>query len=152
VGLLDELISALPEDLVITDPDLLAGYQRDEADLCAYGLPVAVVRPRETAQVAAVVKLAARHGVPVVAQGARTGLAGAANALDGSIVVSFTGMDRIMEIDPVNRIAVVQPGVVNANRIGPSPTTACGTHLIPARGSRPPSAATRPPTPAACAA
>jgi glycolate dehydrogenase FAD-linked subunit len=115
VGLLDELISALPEDLVITDPDLLAGYQRDEADLCAYGLPVAVVRPRETAQVAAVVKLAARHGVPVVAQGARTGLAGAANALDGSIVVSFTGMDRIMEIDPVNRIAVVQPGVVNAN-------------------------------------
>jgi glycolate oxidase len=114
MGLLDELHAVLPEDLVLTDPDLLAGYQRDEADLCGYGLPVAVVRPRETAQVAAAVTVAARHRVPVVAQGARTGLAGAANALDGSLVISFTGMDRILEIDPVNRIAVVQPGVVNA--------------------------------------
>jgi len=115
MGLLDELLGVLPEDLVITDPELLAGYQRDEADLCAYGQPAAVVRPRTTAQVAAVVQVAARHRVPVVAQGARTGLAGAANALDGSIVISFTGMAQILEIDPVNRIAVVQPGVVNAD-------------------------------------
>jgi glycolate oxidase len=115
MGLLDDLHAALPEDLVLTDPDLLAGYQRDEADLCAYGLPLAVVRPRETAHVAAAVTVAARRRVPVVAQGARTGLAGAANAVDGSIVISFTGMDRILEIDPVNRIAVVQPGVVNAH-------------------------------------
>jgi glycolate oxidase len=112
---MDDLHAVLPEDVLITDPDLLAGYQRDEADLCAYGLPVAVLRPRETAQVVAAVRVAARHLVPVVAQGARTGLAGAANALDGSIVISFTGMDRILEVDPVNRIAVVQPGVVNAH-------------------------------------
>jgi glycolate oxidase len=114
-GLVDELRGVLPEDLVITDPQLLAGYQRDEADLCAYGQPAAVVRPRTTAQVAAVVKVAARRRVPLVAQGARTGITGGANALDGSIVVSFTGMDRILEIDPVNRLAVVQPGVVNAD-------------------------------------
>jgi glycolate oxidase len=115
VGLIDDLLGVLPEDLVTTDPDLLAGYQRDEADLCAYGRPAAVVRPRETAHVRAALAVAARHRVPVVAQGARTGLAGAANALDGSVVVSFTGMNRILEVDPVDRIAVVQPGVVNAD-------------------------------------
>ena len=50
----------------------------------------------------------------MVPQGARTGLAGAANAVDGAVVLSTAAMDRILEIDPVNRIAVVQPGVVNA--------------------------------------
>ena len=52
--------------------------------------------------------------VPVVPQGARTGLSGAANAIDGCIVLSLAAMDRILEIDPVDRIAVVEPGVVNA--------------------------------------
>jgi glycolate oxidase len=112
--LLHELRAALGESAVLTDPDLLRGYQRDEADLCAAGTPVAVVRPRSTADVVAVVRAAAAHGVPVVPQGARTGLAGAANAVDGAIVLSMTGMAEILKIDPVNRIAVVQPGVVNA--------------------------------------
>jgi glycolate oxidase len=53
--------------------------------------------------------------VPVVPQGARTGLTGAANAVDGAIVLSTLAMDRIIEVDPVNRIAVTQPGVVNAH-------------------------------------
>ncbi|GAA3493553.1 hypothetical protein GCM10019016_006520 [Streptomyces prasinosporus] len=48
--------------------------------------------------------------VPVVPQGARTGLSGAANATDGCIVLSLTRMDRILEISPVDRIAVVEPG------------------------------------------
>ncbi|MGH3683291.1 MAG: FAD-binding oxidoreductase, partial [Natronosporangium sp.] len=67
-----------------------------------------------TEQVAAAVRIAAAHRVPVVPQGARTGLAGGANAIAGALVLSLTGMDRILEIDPANRIAVVQPGVVNA--------------------------------------
>jgi len=112
--LLDELRAALPEHAVLTDPDLLRGYQRDEADLCAAGMPAVVVRPRSTADVVTVVRMAAAYGVPVVPQGARTGLAGAANAVDGSVVLSMTAMDEIIEIDPVSRIAVVQPGVVNA--------------------------------------
>ncbi len=99
---------------VLTDPDLLRGHQRDEADLCAAGLPAVVVRPRTTADVISVVRTAAAHGVPVVPQGARTGLAGAANAIDGAVVLSTIAMDQILEVDPVNRIAVVQPGVVNA--------------------------------------
>ncbi|MEV1285898.1 FAD-linked oxidase C-terminal domain-containing protein [Micromonospora sp. NPDC049679] len=112
--LFEELRAALPEGAVLTDPDLLRGHQRDEADLCAAGMPAVVVRPRTTAEVVAVVRAAAARGIPVVPQGARTGLAGAANAVDGAIVVSMTAMDEIVEIDPVNRIAVVQPGVVNA--------------------------------------
>ncbi len=110
----EDLLAVLPADRVVTDPDLLAGHRRDEADLCTAGTPVALVRPRDTAEVAATVKVAAAHGVPVVPQGARTGLTGAANAVDGAIVVSLTALDRILEIDAGERIAVVQPGVVNA--------------------------------------
>ena len=113
--LIAELRAALPEGTVLSDPDLLATYQRDEADLCPAGKPAVVVRPRSTEEVVTVVKIAAARGVPLVPQGARTGLAGAANAVDGAIVVSLTAMDRILEIDPINRIAVVQPGVINAD-------------------------------------
>jgi glycolate oxidase len=116
--MISELTAALPADSVVTDPDLLRSYQRDEADLCPYGMPAAVVRPRETAQVAAAVTIAARYGVPVVPQGARTGLAGGANAVDGALVLSLTAMDRIVSIDDTNRMAVVQPGVVNAALAG----------------------------------
>ncbi|MEQ4302580.1 FAD-linked oxidase C-terminal domain-containing protein [Plantactinospora sp. B6F1] len=112
--LLDDLRAALGESAVLTDPDLLRGHQRDEADLCAAGTPAVVVRPRTTGEVVAVVRAAAAHGVPVVPQGARTGLAGAANAVDGAVLLSTALMDEIREVDPVNRIAVVQPGVVNA--------------------------------------
>ncbi|MFC7550831.1 FAD-binding oxidoreductase [Plantactinospora sp. GCM10030261] len=112
--LIEDLRAALGETAVITDPDLLLGHQRDEADLCPAGVPAVVVRPRSTADVESAVRLAARHRVPVVPQGARTGLAGAANAVDGALVLSTTAMAEIVEVDRVNRIAVVQPGVVNA--------------------------------------
>lgn len=114
MDLVAELLAALPDGTVLTDPDLLRGHRHDEAHLCESGPPAAVVRPRETAQVATAVRIAAAHRVPVVPQGARTGLAGGANAVDGALVLSLAGMDRIVEIDPTNRIAVVQPGVVNA--------------------------------------
>jgi glycolate oxidase len=114
VQLIDDLRRVLPAAAVLTDPDLLGGHRHDEAHLCAAGTPAVVVRPRDTDQVAAAVRVAAAHRAPVVPQGARTGLAGGANALDGAVVLSLTAMDRIVEIDPVNRIAVVQAGVVNA--------------------------------------
>ena len=113
-GVVAELRAALPDGAVLTDPDLLASYRHDEADFCEAGTPAVVVRPRTTQEVAEVVRVAARHRVPVVAQGARTGLAGAANAVEGGIVLVTTAMDQILAIDPVNRTAVVQPGVVNA--------------------------------------
>jgi glycolate oxidase len=109
--ILTELAAVTP---VTTDSDVLSSHRRDEADMCDAGAPLALVRPRSTAEVTAIVKIAAAHHVPVVPQGARTGLAGAANASDGAIIMSLTAMDKIIEIDRVNRIAVVQPGVVNA--------------------------------------
>jgi glycolate oxidase len=111
---LDDLRAALPGGAVLTDPDVLRTYLRDEADLCDHGTPAALVRPRSTAEVVAVVRCAGRHRAPVVPQGARTGLAGGANAVDGAILLSLTAMDRILEVDPVNHLAVVEPGVVNA--------------------------------------
>jgi glycolate oxidase len=109
---LAELRAACPD--VLTDPDLLVTYQRDEADMCDSAPPLAVARPRSTDEVAALVAVAARHRIPVVPQGARTGLAGGANASAGALVVSLAGMTSILEIDPANRIAVVQAGVINS--------------------------------------
>lgn len=65
-------------------------------------------------QVQHVLRTATALRVPVVPQGARTGLSGGANASDGCIVLSLVKMDRILEISAVDRIAVVEPGVVNA--------------------------------------
>ncbi|QNE79674.1 FAD-binding protein (plasmid) [Streptomyces finlayi] len=110
-----DLRAALPApDSVLTDPDLLLAGSRDMADLCPAGVPLAIVRPRDTAEVSATVRIAAAHGVPVVPQGARTGLAGGANAVDGSIVISLIRLTQI-SVDTTARLAVVGAGVVNAD-------------------------------------
>ncbi len=75
--------------------------------------PDAVVFPRSTAQVAEVVRLCARHGVPVVARGAGTSLAGGCLPVGGGVVVVLTRMREIHEIDLRNRFAVVEAGVLN---------------------------------------
>ncbi|MFI1941128.1 FAD-binding oxidoreductase [Streptomyces purpureus] len=110
----DRLRAGLPAEALITDPDVTASYAHDMASFCAAGTPAVVVLPRTVEQVQHVMRTATALRVPVVPQGARTGLSGAANASDGCIVLSLTKMDRILEISPVDRIAVVEPGVVNA--------------------------------------
>lgn len=112
--LLDRLRAGLPAEALITDPDVTASYGNDMASFCAAGTPAVVVLPRTVEQVQHVMRTASALRVPVVPQGARTGLSGAANASDDCIVLSLTKMDRILEISPVDRIAVVEPGVVNA--------------------------------------
>jgi glycolate oxidase len=111
---LDELLVALPADAVVLDPTTLDNHRRDRADLCPAGAPLALVRPRRTDQVQAVMRWATRHRVPVVPQGARTGLSGGANAIEGCLLLSLARMDAIIEIDPLDQVAVVEPGVVNA--------------------------------------
>ncbi|MYV45345.1 FAD-linked oxidase C-terminal domain-containing protein [Streptomyces sp. SID2888] len=113
-NLLDRLRAGLPAEAVLTDPDVTASYANDMASFCAAGAPAVVVLPRTVEQVQHIMRTATELRVPVVPQGARTGLSGAANASDGCIVLSLTRMDRILEINPVDRIAVVEPGVVNA--------------------------------------
>jgi glycolate oxidase len=108
-----ELREALGADGVLLDPDVTAAYARDQAMLVDAGVPAAVVLPRTTDEVVAVMQVASRHGVPVVPRGAGSGLAGAANAVDGCITLVLTRMDAVLEVAPADRLAVVQPGVVN---------------------------------------
>ncbi|HLU34368.1 MAG TPA: FAD-linked oxidase C-terminal domain-containing protein [Thermomicrobiales bacterium] len=75
--------------------------------------PMAAVLPTTTEQVAAIVRVAKRAGVPIVARGAGTGLSGGAVAQQGGIIVSMTRMERVIEVDPIDRIALVEPGVIN---------------------------------------
>ncbi|MFI8005322.1 FAD-binding oxidoreductase [Streptomyces sp. NPDC086010] len=113
-ALLERLRAGLPAEALITDPDVTASYAHDMASFCEAGSPAVVVLPRTVEEVQHVMRTATALRVPVVPQGARTGLSGAANASDGCIVLSLVKMDRILEISPVDRIAVVEPGVVNA--------------------------------------
>ncbi|MFE0640424.1 FAD-binding oxidoreductase [Streptomyces sp. NPDC058877] len=108
------LLAGLPAEALLTDPDVTTSYARDMASFCAAGTPAVVVLPRTVEQVQHVMRTATELRVPVVPQGARTGLSGGANASDGCIVLSLVKMDRVLEVDPVDRIAVVEPGVVNA--------------------------------------
>lgn len=111
---IEELAAGLPGGAVITDGAVAGAYASDMAGFSEAGTPLAVVLARTVEDVQHVLRTASAHDVPVVPQGARTGLSGGANAVDGCIVLSLAKMDRILEIDPVERIAVVEPGVVNA--------------------------------------
>jgi glycolate dehydrogenase FAD-linked subunit len=92
-----------PEDLTLYEYD--ASVEKARPDL--------VVFPRSTDEVVRIVKIASRHGVPLVGRGAGTGLSGGAIPVKGGVIVSFARMDRILEIDLENERAVVEPGVVN---------------------------------------
>ena len=109
------LREGLPEHVLVSDPDIARSYARDMAGLCDAGLPAVVVLAENTEHVRHVMRVATRLRIPVVPQGARTGLSGGANAGDGWIVLSLVRMNRILDIDPVDRVAVVEPGVVNAD-------------------------------------
>jgi glycolate oxidase len=109
--LVQELIQATNEEAVLWRPEDLMLYEYDA--LSSRRPPEAVVFPATTQQVAAVVKVAARHHCPVIARGAGTGLSGGAVALEGGVVVSLARMNQILEIDLENQRARVQPGVVN---------------------------------------
>src|SRR5688572_3943080 len=98
---------------VITDPDRLVVYESD--GLTAYRVaPAAVALPGSTDEVAAVVALLHGEGIPVVPRGAGTGLSGGALPIPDGVVVGTARMNRILSIEPVDRLARVQPGVINA--------------------------------------
>ncbi|GAA2666686.1 MULTISPECIES: FAD-binding oxidoreductase [Actinosynnema] len=111
--LLAELRTAVGPAAVLTDTDVTSAYERDMMPLAPHGSPLAVVLPSTAEQVRDVVRACAAAGVPIVPRGAGSGLSGAANALPGCVVLVTTRMNAIVEIDPANRLAVVEPGVVN---------------------------------------
>ena len=92
-----------PEDLLVFEYD----------GTIDRGRPSVVVHPRTAEQVAAIVRLARAHDLPLVPRGAGTGLSGGALATEGGILMPLTRMNRILELDLDNRIAVVEPGLVN---------------------------------------
>lgn len=97
------------------------GVLRDECDLLVYerdasllrGTPLVILQPTKTKQVAEILKLANQTKTPVVARGAGTGLTGGAVPIRESIVIDFSRMNRILEIDENNFTALVEPGVVH---------------------------------------
>ena len=110
---LADLITGLPDGTVVTDPAVTEGYRQDRAFDPSAGRPLAVVRPRCTDEVQAVLRWAGANRVPVVTRGAGSGLSGGATALDNGIVLSTEKM-RDITVDPVTRTAVCQPGLFNA--------------------------------------
>jgi glycolate oxidase subunit GlcD len=103
----------LGKDAVLTDADVTDGYARDMMPLAPVGKPLAVVLPVDVAGVQATVRACADAKVPIVPRGAGSGLSGAANAIDGCVMLVLTKLNEIIEIDAGNRLAVVQPGVIN---------------------------------------
>ncbi|MGD0116352.1 MAG: FAD-linked oxidase C-terminal domain-containing protein [Dehalococcoidia bacterium] len=98
-----EYVLVAPSDLLVYEYD--ATIER--------GLPDAVVLPATTEEVAAVVRLAAERRIPIVPRGSGTGLSGGSVPSQGGIALVLTRMNHILELDPVNRIAVVEAGVIN---------------------------------------
>ncbi|MGI8677401.1 MAG: FAD-binding oxidoreductase [Jatrophihabitans sp.] len=110
---LDSLVDALPAGVVLTDVDGLDKYRWDRALDPAAERPLAAVRAECTEHVQVALRWASEHNVVVVPRGAGTGLSGGASGQAGGIVVSTERM-RAIEIDPLTRMAVVQPGLFNA--------------------------------------
>ena len=106
-----ELRAALAPDRVRTEAVELGLYGRDASVMT--GAAGVVCFPLTTDEVAHAVRIARRHGRPFVARGSGTGLAGGAVPVGDPVVIVTTKMDRILEVDPVDRVAWVQPGVIN---------------------------------------
>ncbi|HEX5707106.1 MAG TPA: FAD-binding protein, partial [Pyrinomonadaceae bacterium] len=112
--LIENLRAALARDRVVDCPDELLVYECDA--LTHYrATPRAVVFPESTEEVAEVMRLLSRAGVPLVPRGAGTGLSGGALAVGHGVVVELARMRRVLKVDAENRTARVEAGVVNAH-------------------------------------
>ncbi len=108
----DELVAALGP-AVVTDPAALALTQADKSGHVSASAPLAVVHATSVADISTTLRIATATGTPVVTRGAGTGLAGGAIASGGEIVLSTLAMDRVLEINPADQLAVIEPGILN---------------------------------------
>lgn len=107
----EDLSRILDAGKPVIDREILEAYSRDEtSDLAA--MPELLVRAESTRDVSAVLKYCYAHGIPLVPRGAGTGVTGGAVPVCGGIVLSLEKMNRIIEIDKENMVAVVEPGVI----------------------------------------
>jgi glycolate oxidase len=110
-SLVRDLQGAIGKKHVLHAPEDLLVYEYDAT--IERGLPEVVVLPQSAEEVAAAVRIARGHGVPVTARGSGTGIAGGAIPCEGGMVIVTTRMNRILKLDAENRLAVVEPGVIN---------------------------------------
>ncbi|MFL4476044.1 FAD-binding oxidoreductase [Paeniglutamicibacter sp. MACA_103] len=111
----DALLSAVRPDQVSKETTDLKKFATDRGPVTDYQEPLAVVWAESVDDVQAVMRLATGHGVPVVPRGAGTGVSGGANATRGCVVLDLERMNRILELNPEDEVARVEPGVVNAD-------------------------------------
>lgn len=109
--LAERLADVLDPNQILLGDAITEDYTHDEALTVPAERPACVVRPGSTAEVAAILRLANELRVPVTARGTGTGLSGACVPRSDAIVVSFERMNRVLEIDTENHVAVVEPGV-----------------------------------------
>lgn len=105
------LRDALGAGGLLTDPSECLSYGYDNSR--RHAMPQAVALPTTTAQVQALVRICREARLPIVARGRGTNTTGASVPVDGGVVVSFERMDRIIAIRPADRVAVVEPGLLN---------------------------------------
>jgi glycolate oxidase len=116
-----DLQDLLPAESLIHEPRELVPFETD-AFVSYRRLPLAVALPRNTVQVAAVLRYCHRYGIPVVPRGAGTSLSGGAIPQEDAVVIGLSRMSRILEVDLFNRTATVQAGVTNlsiSEAVGP---------------------------------
>ncbi|MDQ1543451.1 MAG: glycolate oxidase, partial [Actinomycetota bacterium] len=111
-ALREEILAALG-DAVSIDPADLEAARTDRSGRISDSAPLAIVTARTIEDVQATMRIANRRGIPVVPRGAGTGLAGGAIGSSGEIVLSTLAMDRILEVNVDDELAVVQPGIIN---------------------------------------
>ena len=109
----DALAAALPPGALLADPAERLNYGYDNSR--RQGLPLAVALPHDAAQVQAIVRACRAAKVPVVARGRGTNTTGATVPGEDALVVSFERMSRVLAIRPGDRVAVVEPGLLNGD-------------------------------------
>jgi glycolate oxidase len=109
---IQSMVKMLGKTAVLHQYEELVSYECDGYTIHK-GLPCAVLFPANTQQVAMAVKYMSEHKIPFIPRGAGTGLSGGATALNGEVLISLVRMNKLLEIDYVNRRAIVQPGYIN---------------------------------------
>jgi glycolate oxidase len=110
--LLQRFAKLLPAERLLAEPQQLAAYESD--GLTAFrARPLAVAIPETTEEVVALVRMCREERIPFVARGSGTSLSGGSLPIAGGIVIALNRLNRILRLDPAQRIAVVEPGVVN---------------------------------------
>lgn len=108
-----ELESQLSHGALTTDPSVIESYSKDYSLYSPVGTAAALVRAHSVEDVQATMRFAYARDIPVVPQGARTGISGGANAIDGCILLSVAKMNKILDINATDTCVTVQPGIIN---------------------------------------